>query len=139
MNQDLIISLIDEEKLWDTNLIGMCMGPLLSNDSRNYTINCKNLPLTKTLLEICISESQEELDRFNLTDGLTPLKLKDLSPAIIKILDESNVPIKFVYHILNNASSSQMKAKALLVKNERLQEYSQYYTLMNPAPTLRRK
>jgi len=139
MNQDLIISLIDEEKLWDTNLIGMCMGPLLSNDSRNYTINCKNLPLTKTLLEICISESQEELDRFNLTDGLTPLKLKDLSPAIIKILEESNVPIKFVYHTLNNATSSQIKAKALLVKNERLQEYAQYYTLRNPAPTLRRK
>jgi len=139
MNQDLIISIIDEENLWNTELVGMCMGSLLANDSRNYTINCKNLPLTKTLLEICISDNQEELDKFKLTDGVNPIKLKDLNAARMKILGESNVPIKFVYYMLNNADDKNLKATAQRVKNERLSEYAEYYTIMNPPPELIRR
>ena len=69
----------------------------------------------------------------------TPLKIKDLEFARSKILDEINVPIRFVYFVIKNSVDKMLMAKAVKIKNERLKEYSEYYTIMNPPPELIRK
>ncbi len=139
LSHRIIMETLDELNMWNTNLVGICLGSLLSNSANNYN-SCKNIPLTKTLLEVCVSETQEDLDKFKLVgDMQTPIKMKDLESARGKILDEVNVPIKFVYFVIKNSVDKALMAKAVKIKNERLKEYSEYYTIMNPPPELIRK
>ena len=139
MNKSTIIKLIDKYSMWNSNIVGICLTSLLIANSLNYTL-CNNLPLTKTLLEVCVSESQEDLDKFNLKNNLgQKVTLKDLDSAKLKILDEPNVPIKFVYFVINNSIDKALKARAVKIKNNRLNEYAQYYKIMNPPPELIRK
>ena len=139
LNQECLIKAIDDNKLWTPELVGVSLISLLKNNSKNYTLYGKNLPLSKTLLEVCVSTNQEELDRFKLIDGNQTVLLKDLDAAREKIISEPNVPIKFVYFIISTTVNKALMASAIKIKNNRLEEYSKYYTIMNPPPELIKK
>jgi hypothetical protein len=139
LNQSSLIKSIDDNNLWTPTIIGITLKHLLKNNSKIYTTMCNNMPLTKTLLEVCVSSTQGELDRYKLTDSKTKVLIKDLDSARQKILGNPQVPIRFVYFIISDTTNKALMANAMKVRNDRLSEYAEYYTIMNPPPKLIKK
>ena len=82
------------------------------------------------MLNVSLAQTDQELEeKFDQPN----LKLGDLIPIQIKILGVPNLPISYVYAILNTSLNPQVLSEARKIREARAREYIAHYRKLHPA------
>ena len=123
MTQKMVFKAIEDVGEWSIDLINDNISLLLNNKSEILN-DIEDLPLTKLILDLSLSDTNEEIKE---VFGFPDLSIKMLEPLQLKILSYDYVPIAYIYEILHKLPPANITAAADQQRMRRKYEYNRYY------------
>lgn len=118
-----VFAQIERANAWDKDLINNNISLLLNNNAEILN-TITDLPLTKFILDLSLSQTPEDIKE---KYGIPDLSLAMLNPLKSKILSYDYVPIGYIFTLLHQYPPPNIMASAEAQRLKRAKEYNAYY------------